>query len=149
MTRTSDKPERTATLRPQTPGFGGDGTLNTVAQAAHDAGCAMGVAPQGTFKHCARAHGLPADPADAVRLLPRSAPAPVQVAGINDHVFLVQISDTQFGTEQRPLVEASGKLAHRLQPDVLVLSGGAGQAWAVDRGHGPRCQFLRVRIFLS
>ena len=28
---------------------GGDGTLNTVAQAAHAAGCVMGVVPQGTF----------------------------------------------------------------------------------------------------
>ncbi len=28
---------------------GGDGTLNTVAQAAHAAGCAIGVVPQGTF----------------------------------------------------------------------------------------------------
>ena len=71
---------------------GGDGTLNTVAQAAHAAGCAMGVVPQGTFNYFARTHGLPVDPADAVRLLLRSAPAPVQVAGINDRVFLVNAS---------------------------------------------------------
>jgi diacylglycerol kinase family enzyme len=71
---------------------GGDGTLNTVAQAAHAAGCAMGVVPQGTFNYFARTHGIPADPADAVRLLLRSAPAPVQVAGINDRVFLVNAS---------------------------------------------------------
>lgn len=71
---------------------GGDGTLNTVAQAAHGAGCAMGVVPQGTFNYFARTHGIPADPADAVRLLLRSSPAPVQVAGINDRVFLVNAS---------------------------------------------------------
>jgi len=71
---------------------GGDGTLNTVAQAAHAAGCAMGVVPQGTFNYFARTHGIPADPADAVRLLLLSAPAPVQVAGINDRVFLVNAS---------------------------------------------------------
>lgn len=71
---------------------GGDGTLNTVAQAAHAVGCAMGVVPQGTFNYFARTHGIPADPAEAVRLLLRAAPAPVQVAGINDRVFLVNAS---------------------------------------------------------
>jgi diacylglycerol kinase family enzyme len=71
---------------------GGDGTLNTVAQAAHAKGCAMGVVPQGTFNYFARTHGIPADPAEAVRLLLRAAPAPVQVAGINDRVFLVNAS---------------------------------------------------------
>ena len=71
---------------------GGDGTLNTVAQAAHAAGCAMGVVPQGTFNYFARTHGIAADPTEAVGLLLRSAPAPVQVAGINDRVFLVNAS---------------------------------------------------------
>ena len=46
---------------------GGDGTLNTVAQAAHKLGCAMGVVPQGTFNYFARTHGIAADPAEAVR----------------------------------------------------------------------------------
>ena len=71
---------------------GGDGTLNTVAQAAHAAGCAMGVVPQGTFNYFARTHGIPADPSEAARLLLRAAPAPVQVAGVNDRVFLVNAS---------------------------------------------------------
>ena len=71
---------------------GGDGTLNTVAQAAHAAGCAMGVVPQGTFNYFARTHGIPADPADAVRQLLYSVPSPVQVAGINERVFLVNAS---------------------------------------------------------
>ena len=71
---------------------GGDGTLNTVAQAAHAAGCAMGVVPQGTFNYFARTHGIPVDPTEAVRLLLRSAPVPVQVAGVNDRVFLVNAS---------------------------------------------------------
>jgi diacylglycerol kinase family enzyme len=71
---------------------GGDGTLNTVAQAAHAFGCAMGVVPQGTFNYFARTHGIPADQTEAVGLLLNSAPAPVQVAGINDRVFLVNAS---------------------------------------------------------
>jgi diacylglycerol kinase family enzyme len=71
---------------------GGDGTLNTVAQATHVAGCAMGVVPQGTFNYFARTHGIHADPADAVHQLLRSTPVPVQVAGINERVFLVNAS---------------------------------------------------------
>jgi diacylglycerol kinase family enzyme len=62
------------------------------AQAAHAAGCAMGVVPQGTFNYFARTHGIPADPTAAVRLLLRTSVVPVQVAGINDRVFLVNAS---------------------------------------------------------
>ena len=83
---------RASATRTAVVAVGGDGTLNTVAQAAHAAGCAMGVVPQGTFNYFARTHGIPADPADAVRQLLCSVPAPVQVAGINDRVFLVNAS---------------------------------------------------------
>ncbi len=79
-------------LRSAVVAVGGDGTLNTVAQAAHASGCAMGVVPLGTFNYFARTHGIPTDPAQAVRLLLRAVPAPVQVAGINDRVFLVNAS---------------------------------------------------------
>ncbi|MHB8950920.1 MAG: diacylglycerol/lipid kinase family protein [Rhodoferax sp.] len=72
--------------------MGGDGTLNTVAQAAHALGCPMGVVPQGTFNYFARTHGIAADPAEAVRLLLQWSPWPVQVAAINDRVFLVNAS---------------------------------------------------------
>lgn len=71
---------------------GGDGTVNTVAQCAHASGCAMAVVPQGTFNYFARTHGIPADPAEAVRLLLDWTPQPVQVAAINERVFLVNAS---------------------------------------------------------
>lgn len=71
---------------------GGDGTLNTVAQAAHAVGCVMGAVPQGTFNYFARTHGIPANPAEAARQLLRSVPVPVQVAAVNDRVFLVNAS---------------------------------------------------------
>ena len=71
---------------------GGDGSLNTVAQAAHAAGCPMGVIPCGTFNYFARTHGIPTDPAAAMQLLLDSRPMPVQVAAINDQVFLVNAS---------------------------------------------------------
>ena len=79
-------------LRTAVVAVGGDGTVNTVAQAAHAAGCAMAVVPQGTFNYFARTHGIPADPSEAVRLLLHATPAPVPVAGINGRVFLVNAS---------------------------------------------------------
>ena len=84
---TRAKANRTAVIA-----VGGDGTLNTVAQAAHAVGCAMGVVPQGTFNYFARTHGIPSDPAEAVRRLLDWAPWPVQVAAVNDRVFLVNAS---------------------------------------------------------
>lgn len=71
---------------------GGDGTLNTVAQAAHAAGCVMGVVPQGTFNYFARTNGIPTDSAAAARLLLNARAMPVQVAAINDRIFLVNAS---------------------------------------------------------
>ncbi|MFZ6798783.1 diacylglycerol/lipid kinase family protein [Undibacterium sp. Di24W] len=71
---------------------GGDGTINTVAQAAHALGCPMGVIPQGTFNYFARTHEIPDDPAIAARQLLEWSPWPVQVAAVNEHVFLVNAS---------------------------------------------------------
>ena len=81
-----------AATRTAVVAVGGDGTLNTVAQAAHAAGCAMGVVPQGTFNYFARTHGIPTDPAAAARLLLAARATPVQVAAINDRIFLVNAS---------------------------------------------------------
>lgn len=71
---------------------GGDGSLNTVAQAAHAAGCPMGVVPYGTFNYFARTHGLATEPAAAVQQLLNVSPMPVQVGAINDRIFLVNAS---------------------------------------------------------
>jgi len=71
---------------------GGDGSLGTVAQAAHAAGCPMGVIPYGTFNYFARTHGIPTEPAAAARQLLDARPRPVQVGAINDRVFLVNAS---------------------------------------------------------
>lgn len=73
-------------------GVGGDGTLNTVAQAAHAAGCVMGVVPQGTFNYFARTHGIPTEAAAAAAHLLVAEPVAVQVAAVNDRLFLVNAS---------------------------------------------------------
>jgi diacylglycerol kinase family enzyme len=71
---------------------GGDGTLNTVAQAVLPTGRPMGVVPQGTFNYFARSHGLPLDTEEAARQLLTARPRPVQVGLLNEHVFLVNAS---------------------------------------------------------
>jgi diacylglycerol kinase family enzyme len=71
---------------------GGDGTLNTVAQAAHAAGCVMGVVPRGTFNYFARSHGISSDGGEAVQQLLGAQPQAVRVAALNDRLFLVNAS---------------------------------------------------------
>jgi diacylglycerol kinase family enzyme len=71
---------------------GGDGTINAVAQAAHAQGCNLGVVPMGTFNYFARSHGIPTEAAEAALALFRFEPVPVQVAQINERVFLVNAS---------------------------------------------------------
>lgn len=71
---------------------GGDGTINTVAQAAHAAGCTMGVIPRGTFNYFAREHDAPTETPEALRWLLDARPEPVQISAINERVFLVNTS---------------------------------------------------------
>lgn len=71
---------------------GGDGTINTVAQATLGSGCAFGVLPQGTFNYFSRANGIPADTGAALRVLFDERPREVQVGMVNDRVFLVNAS---------------------------------------------------------
>jgi 3',5'-cyclic AMP phosphodiesterase CpdA len=55
-------------------------------------------------------------------------------------MLLLHISDTHFGTEQLPVVEALRALAHELRPDVLVLSGDITQ-------RARTAQFAAARAF--
>ncbi len=71
---------------------GGDGTINTVAQAAHHAGCVLGVIPRGTFNYFARTHGIATDVPEAAKQLLTEQALPVQVAAVNEHLFLVNAS---------------------------------------------------------
>ena len=93
LARVAQRAARTATeRRTAVIAVGGDGTINSVAQAAHAQGCAMGVMPQGTFNYFARTHAIPTDPAAAAQALLRCEPVAIQVGLINDRVFLVNAS---------------------------------------------------------
>ena len=65
---------------------GGDGTLNTVAQAVLGSGCIFNVLPQGTFNYFGRVHG-PRRHGRAARLLLGAAPSGAVVGLVNDKLF--------------------------------------------------------------
>lgn len=71
---------------------GGDGTLNTVAQAVLPHGLPFGVLPLGTFNYFARAHGMPQDITAATEALLSARIQPVQVGLLNERIFLVNAS---------------------------------------------------------
>ncbi len=83
---------RAAVRRSALVAVGGDGTINAVAQAAHAQGCNLGVVPMGTFNYFARTHGIPTEATEAVEALLGFEPVPVQVAQINERIFLVNAS---------------------------------------------------------
>lgn len=71
---------------------GGDGTINTVAQAALGSARPFGVLPQGTFNYFGRSHGIPEDTNESTRALLDAGVRPVQVGMINERIFLVNAS---------------------------------------------------------
>ncbi|MET0963578.1 MAG: diacylglycerol kinase family protein [Noviherbaspirillum sp.] len=71
---------------------GGDGTINTVANAVLASACPLGVVPHGTFNYFGRTHGIPEEPEAAIRMLLGARPQPVQVGLVNDRLFLVNAS---------------------------------------------------------
>jgi len=71
---------------------GGDGTINTVAQAALGSGCSFGVLPRGTFNYFSRTHDIPSDTSAALQVLLAGHSQPVQVGLVGERVFLVNAS---------------------------------------------------------
>ncbi|MBI5335789.1 MAG: diacylglycerol kinase [Burkholderiales bacterium] len=75
---------------------GGDGTLNTVAQAVLPSGLPMGILPQGTFNYFGRANAVSQDLTEALAALLAGVQAghtrAVQVGLVNDRIFLVNAS---------------------------------------------------------
>jgi diacylglycerol kinase family enzyme len=98
-----DRPERLADIARETVSearraaaivvvSGGDGTINTVANAVYGSGCILGVVPQGTFNFFGRTHGIPEDAEAAAAALVTSRAHPVQAGLVNDRLFLVNSS---------------------------------------------------------
>lgn len=71
---------------------GGDGTLNTLAQAALDHDCAFGVIALGTFNYFSRVQNLPLEPDEATQVALGHHLRETQVGLLNGRIFLVNAS---------------------------------------------------------
>ena len=71
---------------------GGDGTISSVAGKLTGTGIAMGVLPLGTMNLFAKALGMPPQLADAVRAIGSAHRLSIDVARVNDRVFLHHVS---------------------------------------------------------
>ena len=67
---------------------GGDGTVNAVAAAAVDSGKILGVLPLGTLNHFARDLKIPSDLQAAAHTIVAGHTTDVDVAEVNDQIFL-------------------------------------------------------------
>lgn len=67
---------------------GGDGTINTGASAAVEAGIALGVLPLGTLNHFAKDLGIPLDLEEAAKVVLEGVVCKVDVGEINGRIFL-------------------------------------------------------------
>ena len=67
---------------------GGDGTVNSVAAAVIDSGKILGVLPLGTLNHFARDLGIPFDLEAAARTIVDGQTIEVDVAEVNNRIFL-------------------------------------------------------------
>ncbi|MES2884437.1 MAG: diacylglycerol kinase family protein [Pseudomonadota bacterium] len=68
--------------------FGGDGTVNTLANALAGSTVPMGIAPRGTFNYVARQYGLPDAPEDIAELLTTGTAQPIAAGEVNGKLFL-------------------------------------------------------------
>jgi diacylglycerol kinase family enzyme len=67
---------------------GGDGTMNAVATAVVGSPAVMGVLPLGTLNHFAKDAGIPLALDEAAELIINGTPRTVDVAMVNDRLFL-------------------------------------------------------------
>lgn len=68
--------------------YGGDGTVNCLAQALAGSAQALGVVPRGTFNYVAKQYGLPDETAAVVDLLLHAPARPVAAGEVNGRLFL-------------------------------------------------------------
>jgi diacylglycerol kinase family enzyme len=67
---------------------GGDGTQSAVAAALAGTPTAMGILPMGTVNHFAKDLGIPLDLTAAARVIATGHPRPMDVAAVNDRLFI-------------------------------------------------------------
>ena len=67
---------------------GGDGTVASAAAVLADGPVELAVIPGGTLNHLARDHGIPTEPLEAAELAATGRAQPIDVAYVDDHLFV-------------------------------------------------------------
>jgi diacylglycerol kinase family enzyme len=112
---------------------GGDGTISAAASALVGTKTKLGVLPLGTLNHFARDLGIPTDLDEAARLIASNRDRRVDVAEMNDHLFInnsaiglypLMVRDREL--QQKKLGRASGSLwsSHRCAPCSASITSG-------------------------
>ena len=84
---------------------GGDGTISTVAAALVGSDTPLGVLPLGTLNHFAKDLGIPLDLAAAAQVIAANNPRPIDLARVNDQIF---INNSSLGVYARAIVDRDG-----------------------------------------
>jgi diacylglycerol kinase family enzyme len=113
--------------------YGGDGTLNEVANGLAGRDVPLAFLPGGTANVMARELGLPPDPARAARLLARGPVRAVRPGGIGGRLFLLMAG---FGFD--------GDAAHRVSPALKARFGKGAYLWAGMRALFAPSPLMRV-----
>ncbi|MFL5560694.1 MAG: diacylglycerol/lipid kinase family protein [Gemmatimonadaceae bacterium] len=67
---------------------GGDGTITAAAAVLAGTKCELAVIPGGTLNHFAHDNGIPVEPKEAAELAATGTPHPIDVAHVNERLFL-------------------------------------------------------------
>jgi YegS/Rv2252/BmrU family lipid kinase len=100
--------------------FGGDGTVREVAAGLLNTDAALGILPGGTVNLLGLSLGLPRDPLEAAKLLPRLRPQALDVGLVNEAPFLMMISA---GLDSSVLAALDTRLKWRFGKAAIVWQG--------------------------
>jgi diacylglycerol kinase family enzyme len=128
--------------------MGGDGTVNAVAAQLVESDIALGVIPGGTLNHFARDVGVGRDVGEALKVLRHGYTMSVDVARVNDHVFL---NNSSIGLYPR-MVELRDRYARRVgkwramvRAGLLVIRDAQSMVVELDDGND-KGEYVRAYI---
>lgn len=102
---------------------GGDGTCYEVACGLMDSQTALGIIPAGTGNDFIKTVGIPRKPREALELILRGQPRPVDVGRVNDKLFL-NVSGTGFDVTVLDFTLAAKKYVRGILPYLFGLIRG-------------------------
>lgn len=129
---------------------GGDGTLNTVANALAGQDTPMGVIPAGTANDFARTLGLPDDPAAAAAVIATGRARAVDLGEVNGSYFLnvasIGLSVELARTLTQELKRRWGKLSYALAALKVALTADSFRATIAGENEHARARTYQIAV---